>query len=150
MKHQNILLMYLLIAACCALSEEAKISLIGESGRESELTITDHSSTNETLYSRLNAGELIFWQYGATNVTSVTAGSTSVSSKRVQIIEVYPAYKEARLDYESEQVRTECFMPAMLVLDGASYTPNSIAKHWAEAWTRGTYAPQGALVWKNF
>lgn len=150
MKNHIKLPIAVLASACCTLAEEPKKSRISETGHISEITIPDHASTNVTLYSRLNAGELIHWQYGTTNVTTVAAAPATVEKKRVQIIEVVPVQKPVTLDIAPKQLHAEYFKPASRSLNEAWYTPRSIAKQWASAWETGTVAPTGALAWKNF
>jgi hypothetical protein len=140
-----------IILTSTGLFAEPQKSLIVKSGTESELPISDPSSTNETLYSRLKGGELIYWQYGTTNLTAVVAtGSVSTTKKQVPIVEFTPVRKKIIPPFDPELIRAECFKPAARSSSGPWYTPHSITKQWASAWTTGTEAPTGALVWKNF
>jgi hypothetical protein len=139
-----------IILTSTGLFAEPQKSLIVESGTESELPISDHSSTNKTLYSRLKGGELIYWQYGTTNLTAVVAGSASTSKKQGSVVEFTPVRKRVISHFDPEQIRAECFKPAARSSSEPGHTPHYITKQWASAWTTGTEAPPGALAWKNF
>lgn len=150
MKTKTIMISGLILMTTGLFAEPQKSRSL-ETGSESKILILDQASTNETLYSRLKAGELIYWQYGVTNATTAVATpATSTTKPKVQVVDVSTVSKRIMPHFDPEQLRNECFTRSKKAPSSESYSTQPIAQQWFFTWSAGTEAPQGALVWWNF